>query len=472
MNTNHTNRALLILLFLLSIGIQAQNAVNDVSKAAGLKIEKIAGALLKQANIPGLSIAISKNGNLIYSQGFGYANVKDEILMETDTQLRTASVAKVITATALGRLVSQNKLNLDAPIKKYIPYVNDAYANITSRQLAGHTSGLAHRPKGNSYKSKQYNSIKETVQLMKAPLLFEPDLDYHYSTHAFNLLAAVIEGISGKNYIEYMQEEIFKPLDMVHTFPENINNLTIKDAQLYYIKNNKLRKERLTNGSYKIPGASFRSTPTDLVKMMNAYDTKFISKDAIAILFKSHQLKNGEKTNVGIAWRSSIDPFGYNAIEHAGSWLGARTVIVHYPQEHLSISLMINASCQLLIEETAHMLAQVIRNSKEKNSALTLKNQNVELIFNSQKGTKLFKGTFSFNKNEGLLKTTNGGFLKSNPIFYLGSKGDYTLVTSYGLLYLRVSNKEYLDGKLYTYFTRQSSNPKEEKPLVEFKSIN
>ncbi|WP_405209108.1 serine hydrolase domain-containing protein [Aquimarina sp. LLG6339-5] len=460
------------LLLFSTFVVQAQNNSSKLSNSVSSTIETLAKAFLTQTKTAGLSIAISKDGSVIYSNGFGYANIEENIKMEPNIQMRTASVAKVITATALGRLASEGKLDFDAPIKTYIPYIKEPYANLTTRQLAGHTSGLEHRPKGNRYKKKQYTSIRETVELMKAPLLFQPDTDYKYSTHAYNLLAAVIEGASEKSYLEYMQKYILDPLKMANTKAENINMLSKKDAQLYYVKKNQLRKEKITNGSYKIPGASFRSTPTDLVKMINAYTGDFISEAVVAEMFKSHQLMNGKKTNVGIAWRSSIDAFGNKVIEHAGNWLGARTVIAYFPKENLSIALMVNTSCQVLIEETAHILAQVIRNNdKEKTSPIDLKNQKIELIFNSNEGTREFKGTFSFSQARGILKTTSKHFLKANPIFYLGSNNDYTLATSYGLLYLNLSDNNTIKGEIYTYFNRQSINPKQEKPLASFKSL-
>ncbi|WP_299182327.1 serine hydrolase [uncultured Aquimarina sp.] len=459
------------LLLLLTSTLQAQQRISKVSTSVNSKIETLAKAFLAQTHTAGVSIAISKNGDLIYADGFGYANIEEGIKMEPTIRVRTASVAKVITATALGRLASEGKLDFDAPLKKYVPYINETYANLTTQQLAGHTAGLEHRPKGNRYKKKQYTSIRETVELMKAPLLFPPDTDYKYSTHAYNLLAAVIEGASGKSYLEYMQKYIFDPLKMANTKAENINMLSKKDAQLYYIKKNQLREERITNGSYKIPGASFRSTSIDLVKMMNAYSTDFISEAVVEEMFKSHQLLNGTKTNVGIAWRTSIDPFGNKVIEHAGNWLGTRTVVAYFPEENVSISLMVNTSCQVLIEETAHIFAQIIRENHKTNAPLNLKNQDIELTFNSNKGPKKFKGTLMFQENKGLLETTNDHFLKSNPIYYLGSKDHYVLATSYGLLYLSLLEKESLKGKLYTYFNRQSVNPKQEKSLASFKSL-
>ncbi|MBW1297817.1 serine hydrolase domain-containing protein [Aquimarina litoralis] len=467
MNIKRSN----FLILFLAFSIQAQQKIHNIPNSVSSQIKILAEAFLAQTHTAGISIAISKDEKLIYADGFGYANIEENIKMEPDIRVRTASVAKVITATALGRLASEGKLDFDAPIKTYVPYINEAYAHLTTRQLAGHTAGLEHRPKGNRYKKKQYTSMKETVELMKAPLLFPRDSKYKYSTHAFNLLAAVIEGASGKTYLTYMQEEIFDPLDMSHTKAENINELSTKDAQLYRVKNNQLKKETLTNGSYKIPGASFRSTAIDLVKMINAYSTNFISEAVVAEMFKSHQLLDGTKTNVGIAWRTSIDPFGNKVIEHAGNWLGARTVVAYFPEENLSIALMVNTSCQVLIEETAHIFAQIVREHHKTNSLLSIKNQDIELTFNSNKGSEEFKGTLSFDQKNGLLETTNDNFLKSNPIYYLGSKDHYTLATQYGLLYLSLLEKESLEGNLYTYFNRQSVNPKEEKPIATFKSI-
>ena len=344
----------LVLSFCITI-INAQ--VNKISKVKSSRIETIMHSFLDQTKVPGISIAVSVQGELIYCKGYGYSNKELGLSMDTESKLRTASVAKVITATALGKLMSDGKLNLDEPIKTYVPYIEKKYENLTARQLASHTSGLAHRPKGNSYKKKQFDNIKETVGLMNSNLLFKPDTDFKYSTHAFNFLAAVVEGASGKKYIDYLNEDIFIPLGMKNTYPENINQLSQDDAQLYFVDKLKAKREKVTNGSYKLPGAGFRSTPTDMVRMMDAYRTGFITSSVVNEMFKSHSLKNGHKVNTGVVWRLSFDSFGNKVIEHAGNWLGARTVVVYYPEKELTISLMINASCSILIEETAHLLS-------------------------------------------------------------------------------------------------------------------
>ncbi len=435
-----------------------------------LKLELLAESFLEQTRLPGLSIAVSKNNTLIYAKGFGYSDIGNNLPMLPSTRIRTASVAKVLTATALGRLATEDLLDFDQPIKKYVPYINTLYADLTVRQLAGHTSGLNHRPAGKSYRNKQYKNIRETLDLIDAPLLFEPGTDYSYSTNAFNLLAAVIEGASGISYGEYMKKYIFEPLHMQHTAPENIHQLSNSDAKIYFFKNERLRKDKLNNGSYKVPGAAFRSTPSDLVRLMNAYSNDgFISENVVSDMFKSNRLNNREETNVGIAWRMSKDAFGNHVIEHAGSWRGARTVLVYFPEEELSISLMVNAECEILIEETAHIFAQLFRNEKEIMSKIDL-NKKVTVIYNSKEGKGHYNGELFLNSGRGALSVESENFLKSTEVFQV--QDGFVLSTFYGLLFMEINDDSNINGSVYAYRTMNKINPTEQKPLLEFRALN
>jgi len=429
-----------------------------------LKIATLAKSFLEETKLPGLSIAVSKNDTLIYAKGFGFANVEEHRAMSPTTRIRTASVAKVLTATALGRLANEGHLDFDAPIQRYVPYIRPIYAALTVRQLAGHTSGLTHRPSGNGYQNRQFNTIKETLEIIDAPLLFPPGTDYQYSTNAFNILAAVIEGASGLPYAEYMKKQIFDPLGMHQTTPEDIRKLTANDADIYFLKNERLKRDRVTNGSYKVPGAAFRSTASDLVRLMGAYSPKgFISDEVMKDMFTSNVLTNGEKTHVGIAWRSSIDVFGHQVIEHAGNWRGARTVLVHYPKEQLSIALMVNAQCQILIEETAHIFAQLFRNPVN-NTPTVDTNAEIILTHNSKEGPRVYDGTLRLENGQGRMRAESNDFLKSNAVIQFNS--GFVLSTFYGLLYMDIEDQPTLSGKVYAYSNRNSVNPKEKEPLV------
>ena len=306
---------------------------------------------------------------------------------------------------------------------------------------------------------------------MDLPLLFNPDSDYKYSTHAFNILAAVIEGAFGKSYANYMDDEIFQPLKMKQTFPENIKSLSEKDAKIYFLKKGNCKKEKFTNASYKLAGAGFRSTPSDLVKMMNAYTNGMISEEVVKTMFESHQLKDGKKTHVGIVWRISYDIYGNKVIEHAGSWRGARTVIVHFPEEHLNIAIMINSTCQLLIEETAHLFAQLFRENKKSISPSKNLNKKVEMTFRSNDKEEKYTGSIIMKNGRGILASNFDGFLKSNPIYYLGKGNDYIVITTFGLLYLNLNNETSLKGDLYFYSSRNDTNPRNNKSLASIKEI-
>ncbi len=466
----------LCITLLLLVEASAQtNQVLDVGNAitaterANKLIDTLALHFLDKTKIPGMSVAISKNGKLVFAKGFGFANVKEGIKMRPNTQLRTASVSKLLTATAIGRLFSEGKLDLDAPIAKYVPYLDAKYAQLTTRQLAGHTAGVPHRPKGTKHKKRHYTTIRPAAQLMKAPLLFEPDTDYKYSSHAFNFLASVIEGVSGMSYRDYMQQMVFEPLGMKQTFPENIDALTDLDSQIYYLKKGKLVEERWTDNSYALPGAGFRSTPTDLLKMMQGYENGFISKEAVSKLFASHSLKNGTKTQVGITWRTSYDVFGHKTIEHAGNWMGARTVVVHYPEEHLSVAIMMNAGRQILIEEMAHVIAQVFRNSIENTHKPVLyTTAEIDVIFRSKGRKEHYTGALELNGPSGRLKVNTDGFLKSNKMYHLGSDADYAMVSDFGLLFVNVQKETTLKGALYFYGTMNAENPTKREAMVSF----
>lgn len=456
----------------VAIPITASAEMNDIIDEDPLDV--LMHSFLKKTNLPGVSITINMGGDTMYSKAYGFADVENSIKMRPTKQIRTASVAKVLTATALGRLATEGKIDFEKPIKEYVSYIPAQYANLTIRQIAGHTAGVSHRPSSNRVKKKHYTNAKETVAFLKNDdLLFEPDTKYQYSSLGYNLLAAVIEEVSGKKYVDYMREDIFDPLGMSQTLPDEKSMFGENDAKMYYIKKGKLYLDKkIINGSYKLAGAGFRSTSIDLAKMMNAYSNGFISKNVLDVMFSNNKLKNGKRTNVGIGWRLNKDISGKSTIEHAGSWQGARTVIVHYPKEKLTVTMMINSKCNLFIEETAHIIAQLFlekkndvrRNEKDNNIALDIKN------YRSNGSIENYTGQLILNDGlRGELKIeTDKDWLKENDFYYLSSN-NFALSTQYGLLYLNIDINSTLEGKLYQYQVASDSYHMNQKPMLTFK---
>lgn len=418
-------------------------------------IDLLVTDFLEQSKLPGVAITISRDGEIVYSKGHGYADVEQKISMKPETQIRAASVSKVITATGLARLLTEGKLDLDIPIGQYIPELSEPFASLTCRQLAGHTSGIQHRPPRKNHKKRHYETIEETLALFKnTSLMFEPDTKYEYSSNAYNLLAAVIERVSGKSYLDYMQEDIFEPLGMVHTTRDLKTELTENDAKMYYFKKGKLTLDRtFSDGTHKLAGAGFKTTSVDLVRMMKAYNNGFISGRVVKSMFASHTLNNGEKTNVGVGWRINRDMAGRATIEHAGSRQGARTVIVYYPEENLSISLMINAKCTVFIEETAHIIAEVVLEN-------TLERPKVEEVVTDVKVLSYDEDGQEKENNGNLIEQegftgkfimdTKSLWIQESHIIALDAK-NYALSTDFGLLYLKVDTKLNWKGEVFLY---------------------
>lgn len=419
-------------------------------------IDSLLSSLISEANLPGISIAIRKSGKTVYSNGFGFANMAQNQAMHVNTKLRAASVSKVITATALARLVSLEQLDWDDTLSKHLPNLHREYANITIRQLANHTAGMVHRTK------KKYKNTAQLLAKSKEALLFKPGTDYSYSSHAFNFLAAVIESVSGVSFETYMSNEIFKPLQMNQTLADKKEYKDDDDASLYYLKDGRLKNERFTSSNHKLAGAGFKTTPHDLTLLLDAYSNGFIKSKVVDEMFSSSQLENGTETQVGIAWRASIDPFGHRLIEHAGNWRGARSVVVHYPDDTLSISLMVNAQCPIFIEETAHLIAYVARNKVDLSEQKLMINKKIRLI-DVTKNMTTSEGYLAIKQGIGTLSSKHEGFLKSCKVFQLSSK-HYALVSSFGLFYLALDTSLQPIGKLYMYNSRLKASCIENEP--------
>src|SRR6266446_5369500 len=188
--------------------------------------------------IPGLSVAVVSDNQLRWQRGYGMADLENSVPAKAATVYRIASVAKPITAVAVMQLVERGKLDLDAPIQKYVPTFPGKPWPITTRQLLGHLSGIRNYKQNefpNQYdNTRLYSSLTEALSIFKDdPLDFEPGTKYSYTTYGYTLLGTVIEGASGMSYVDYMRENVFKPAKMSHTQADNVFDIIPNRARGY-----------------------------------------------------------------------------------------------------------------------------------------------------------------------------------------------------------------------------------------------
>lgn len=462
-----------LLLLIAMIAVSNPSQSQQTTKQAIELTRNMANELLKTSHMPGISIAISQKGKIVFAEGFGFADVANKLPVTTTTEFRTASVAKIITATALGKLVQEGKLNLDLPIQEYVPNFPIKEFPITSRQLSGHLSGLPHYSGGDKIENRVYSSVQDALGVFShESLLSKPETKYKYSTHGFTLLSAVIEGASGTNYLNYLANQVVKPLKMNHTEPDRrTQKPNTKAAKLYTVENG-LQTEVKTpeEVSYKWAGGGLLTTPTDLLHLANGYFTGFLRPEIVKIMFESQTLTSGEKTQVGIGWRISQDIEGRRVIEHAGSMQGARSVICIYPDEQLVISMMVNAEWPSTIEETAHMLARPFLSKKKPNS-YPFGDFTVSTTSVNGRGKKTdAKATLKLNDKNGVLIFEDE---KQLPIIYLHEDNVFALIRPDGIFYLTMDfNAQTVTGKAIAYGSQQTKCPITNPSFFTFTSSN
>ncbi len=206
------SRRFCVTLLALAISARAELPADKLRK-----IEQVVSTEMARASIPGLSLTIATDGVIRWSGGFGMADLKNFVPMTAASELRLASISKTITAVAVLQLMEQGKIDLDAPIQRYVPEFPEKPWPVTVRQLLSHTAGVRH------YRGVEMNSTDHYTDLISPmkvfandPLLFEPGTQYSNTTYGYTLLGAAVEKASGVKLMDYFQEKIFRPAGMEH----------------------------------------------------------------------------------------------------------------------------------------------------------------------------------------------------------------------------------------------------------------
>lgn len=298
--------------------------------------------------IVGLSVAVARNGAVVWSEGFGLADVEQGVPVTPLTRFRIGSVSKVLTAAAVGRLVESGRLDLDAPVQRYVPSFPSKPWPITTRQLAGHLAGIRHyrdEENGVLKGAPHFSSVTAGLALFaNDPLLFEPGTKYSYSSYGWNLVAAAIEGASKQEFLTVMQREVFDPLGLRHTGADHPFELVPNRTRFYRrAEDGRLLHEPYVDSSYKWAGGGFLSTAEDLVRFGAAHlRPGFLKAETLAMMQTTQHVKSGEATNVGIAWRIGQDAQGRRVLHHRGAIAGGRTILMLYPESQTVVAIMAN----------------------------------------------------------------------------------------------------------------------------------
>ncbi|MEM9495033.1 MAG: serine hydrolase domain-containing protein [Pseudomonadota bacterium] len=261
----------------------------------------------------GFSLAVAVCGRPVWTETFGHADLENDKPVTERTKFRVGSVSKTMTSAALGKLVEQGRLDLDAKVQDYVPSFPKKAHPITVRQVAGHLAGIRHYDNDEEYYSAgRYDTVLASLDIFADdPLVNEPGSEYSYSSYGWNLLSAVVEAASGEDFLDYMQKHIFTPAGMKNTVADK-NAEIIPDRTRFY------HFDEESGGNFNAPyvdlsnkwaGGGFLSTPTDLLKFAGAMrDGTLVSPETFSVLTTSQTTDGGEATGYGIGWFTNFGP--------------------------------------------------------------------------------------------------------------------------------------------------------------------
>lgn len=323
------------------MGTSPAQAVQPYAEARA-HARKIGNELLARG-IPGLALAVAVNGRLVYAEGFGYADLEERVPAWPTTKFRIGSTSKPLTAVALMQLVEQGKVDLDAPVQKYVPSFPDKGAKITPRLLAGHLAGIRHYKDDEFLIAKHYDSVLEGLKIFQDdPLVAAPGTKFSYSSYGFNLLSAVIQSAAGENFISYMQEHVFTPLGLVDTLADQNRPIVEQRSRFYEReKDGTLDNAPYVDNSYKWAGGGFLSTAEDLVRFGSALlRPGFLKPESLRLLFTSQKTVSGQETGYGMGWFVGKSQSGQPIYQHAGGSVGGTSQLIIYPDSGLVVALV------------------------------------------------------------------------------------------------------------------------------------
>ena len=336
-----------------STAARAQDTGPAVADTAVASSIALARALLVEhmayAQVPGMQVAVWKNGRLVWSEGLGWADVENRAPVTPITRFPIASVSKALTAVAAARLVDRGVLHLDADVRRYVPSVPARHGSITPRMLGQHLSGIRHYRRGEAPGSRHFASVTESLALfLEDSLMTPPGTRYGYSSYGFNLLSAAMEGAAGKDFLTILDDEVVRPLRLSGTMADDVDRLIPFRTRGYTWKNGRRVVAEFEDPSYKWAGGGLLSTAEDLVRLGAALiEPGYLSANALSLLSMQPTLAEGERPPYGFGWELYSTKDGRQIRFHGGNLSYARAHLMIFPDARLVVAHLANTGTSI-----------------------------------------------------------------------------------------------------------------------------
>jgi CubicO group peptidase (beta-lactamase class C family) len=348
------------------LALTAGSAAAAAKRGGGwAKVHAIGRKVVADRLTPGLQVCVRRRGAVVFSEGFGKADLEWGAPMTPTSVCRIGSVSKQFTAAAMLLLAQDGKLTLDDRLARFFPDFPNA-DRLTLRRVLSHTAGLGNYtattpPELVWQQARADRSSAEMLELMRASsskLVFEPGTSYRYSNTGFVLLGLVIEKAADRSYHDVLQTRLFTPLGLTRTAVDTVTEVVPSRASGY--SNNAAAPSGFDNASFTsmtYPGGAgaIRSTCEDLCAwhaallggkvlqpaMLNAMLTPVTLNDGSLPMQKN---RKGEQTAVRYGFGISVNPIdGHRAVSHGGNIQGFASNLETLRDDGVTIAMIINA---------------------------------------------------------------------------------------------------------------------------------
>lgn len=315
------------------------------SSARADKVDDYIKAEMQQQMIPGLSIAVVRNGEIVKAEGYGLANVELNVPATKETIYQSGSVGKQFTATLVMMLVEEGKLALDDPLGKHIPEAPEIWKDITVRHLLTHTSGLSNSLYQKMDMRQDYTEDELVKEIAALPLDFQPGEKWNYSNPGYVMLGILIHKVSGKFYGDLLQEKIFGPLGMKTARIISEADIVPNRADGYRLVKGELKNQEWVSPTLNTTAdGAIYLTVLDMAKWDAALDSeKLLKRASLDRMWTPVKLNDGKpaESGYGFGWMIG-ETRGHRVIQHGGAWQGFCAYIARYVDQKLSVIVLTN----------------------------------------------------------------------------------------------------------------------------------
>lgn len=334
-----------ILLFLLASCSAASHSARSVplaSPAHSAAIAESRAAIAPLLDIyPGITAAAAVDGELLWSEGFGFADVENQRRATPATVFRLYSTSKSFAATLAMRMADQKLVDIDAPANRYLPDLPPAAGALTLRQLLGHRGGVRHYRPGEWMIVSQDRCARASAALapfISDPLLSVPGEQFNYSSFGYVLASAILEAAANKPFYRLIEDEIFRPAGM-HTAGAEHEAAPELLARPYGRDDSGLRIAPSSDASCKFGAGGLAGTSEDLLRFgVAVLDGTLVSRGSREAMFLPRETAAG-RPGYGLGFVIEEDDELGTLATHSGGALGGRSFLLIAPRDRIVVAL-------------------------------------------------------------------------------------------------------------------------------------